>query len=620
MRDLAMRYLSGNLTRREFVRRLVASGVPSAAAGPIVQSLGEVRARRARAGSSEPIRFFVGTGAEAFCEQLMASGVQYIFGNAASEDAALYEALVDRPALTYVLTPHEGPGAAMARGYVLASGQPAIAMEAAFVGLSNAMGQMYNAYKEQTPLVFYSYRADQTTRAGRDGFEEVYYQEQIVGPLTKWYWLARRADRIPETVRRCFKAAWTPPCGPTYATWHADLNDERVRAEIISQEKVDPRMRVRPNPREIERAARLLVEAQMPVMFAGDEIYRTKAFGRAVKLAELLGMPVTMGRQVHASFPQTHPLWMGSQARRIADIGLSRKPDVVINVGDKLEHTGPGPMVPRSVRFIDMRSDSTRMGDVIVTDVPLVADVAYGMDDLIAAVESLMTAAVRARIQERTEEVRAFTERARKLRALVTRNPDWDASPMLADRLTWEISRFADPDAIIVNEGPSTLGFQFDPIGGQELFGRFGGHLGSGVGLAAGVKLARPDRQVIALVGDGAFVFGPTALWNMARLELPVIVVVYNNHAYGGVHNRVIAEVPSGRMVQTRKFVFDYLGKPDMNMAYIAKGFGVEGEVAESPDQLKEALARARKATLDGKPYLIDAQLARTGVAWAEAP
>ncbi len=137
--------------------------------------------------------------------------------------------------------------------------------------------------------------------------------------------------------------------------------------------------------------------------------------------------------------------------------------------------------------------------------------------------------------------------------------------------------------------------FDFNPNGGRELFYYYGCHLGSGVGTAAGVKLARPNQQVICLVGDGSFIFGPTALWNMARLELPVIVVVYNNHAYSGPHSRVVANVPGGRMMQTGQFVHDYLGDPDMNMADIARGFGVAGEVVEVPAALREALGgRAR--------------------------
>jgi thiamine pyrophosphate-dependent acetolactate synthase large subunit-like protein len=208
------------------------------------------------------------------------------------------------------------------------------------------------------------------------------------------------------------------------------------------------------------------------------------------------------------------------------------------------------------------------------------------------------------------------------LRTLVAKNPDWDASPMIADRVTHEVSRFADPDAIVVHEAGSVSlhGFDFNPLGGRELFFYYGAHLGSGVGTAAGVKLARPNRQVICLMGDGSFIFGPTALWNMARLELPVITVVYNNHAYSGPHSRVVEKVAGGRMIATGQFVHDYLGDPDMNMADIARGFGVAGEVAYSPAQLRDALARARKATQDGKPYLIDAQVARRGVAWAEKP
>src|SRR3954467_7906949 len=163
--------------------------------------------------AQEGIKIFEGTGGAAFAEQLMAAGVKYVFGNSASEDAQFYEALVDRPQLKYILTPHEGPGAAMAAGHVKASGDPAMVMQAGVVGMANAIGQMFNAHKEQTPLVFYSYRTDQSRRAGRDGFEEVLNQEQMVQPITKYTWSPCRGDMIPETVRRAFKAAWTPPFG-----------------------------------------------------------------------------------------------------------------------------------------------------------------------------------------------------------------------------------------------------------------------------------------------------------------------------------------------------------------------------------------------------------------------
>jgi thiamine pyrophosphate-dependent acetolactate synthase large subunit-like protein len=643
MRELVVKYLSRPMSRRRFVSGLTQAGVTVAAANAVLDSVSSVSLAQGSGAATAPVPYlpsgtprpaagataiagvkpFQGTAGAAFAEQLIACGVKYVFGNSASEDAQFYEALVDRPQLKYILTPHEGPGAAMASGYIKASSEPAIVMQAGVVGMMNAMGQMFNAFKEQTPLVVYSYRTDQTRRAGRDGFEEVANQEQLAAPITKYSWLARRPDMIPETVRRAFKAAWTPPFGPAYISWHSDFNDERVRTEIIGQEQFDPRMRVRPNPDEVTRAAKLLVEARMPLLIVGDEIYKAKAAGKAVKLAELLGMPVTQVRQLYANFPENHPLWVGNTpGGTLNSLSFPKNADVVINIGNKFQHNGPAPIVPRGPKFIDMRVDVASMGNVMLTEVPLVADVGLGLDDLHAAVEQLMTPGLRAKAAERAAEVRKTTDEQRTLRALVSDNPEWDLSPLIADRVTAEVARFADPDAIIVHEAGSVAmhSFDFNPLGGRELFYYYGSHLGSGVGTAAGVKLARPNQQVICLVGDGSFLFGPSALWNMARLDLPVIVVVYNNHAYAGPHSRVVANVPGGRMVQTGQFVHDYLGDPDMNMADIARGFGVAGEVVESPAALRGALARARAHTVEGKPYLLDVQVARRGVGWAEKP
>jgi len=643
MRELVVKYLSKGVSRRGFVTGLTKAGLTMSAAQSVLASVSTVTygqtppsepippaatpaapaAPSVAAAAAGPVKAFQGTGGAMMAEQLVASGVKYVFGNSASEDAQFYEALVDRPQLKYILTPHEGPGAAMAAGYVKASGEPAIVMQAGSVGMMNAMGQIFNAHKEQTPLVVYSYRTDQSRRAGRDGFEEVLNQEQIVQPITKYTWLARRPDMIPETLRRAFKAAWTPPYGPSYISWHSDFNDERGRTEIIPQDQFDPRMRVRPNPDDVQRAAKLLVEAKMPLMVVGDEVYKSKAAAKAVKLAELLGMPVTQVRQLYANFPEGHPLWVGYLAGgNLNSLPYPKGFDVVINVGNKFQHNGPNPIVPRGPKFIDMRIDHWSMGNVMLTEVPLVADVGLGLDDMIAAVEQLLTASLKQKVAERADDVKKFGTNARMLRAQIVNSTDWDNAPLATDRLTWEIGKFADPDAIIVHEAGSVAlhNFDFNPLGGRELFFYYGAHLGSGVGTAAGVKLARPNQQVICLVGDGSFIFGPTALWNMARLQLPVITVVYNNHAYSGPHSRVIANVPSGRMVQTKQFVHDYLGNPDMDMASIAKGFGVDGEIVQNPAQLQAALARARKHTVEGKPYLIDAQVARKGVGWAETP
>src|SRR6476619_6953584 len=181
MRELVAQYLSHSISRRRFVGGLTKAGLTATAAQSVLTAVTSVSYAQGAGPQPNPapaagapaasvvagVKPFQGPGGAAFADQLIACGVKYVFGNSASEDAQFYEALVDRPQLKYILTPHEGPGAAMAAGYIKASGEPAIVMQAAVVGMANAIGQMFNAFKEQTPLVVYSYRTDQTRRAGR---------------------------------------------------------------------------------------------------------------------------------------------------------------------------------------------------------------------------------------------------------------------------------------------------------------------------------------------------------------------------------------------------------------------------------------------------------------------
>ncbi len=166
MRELVTKYLSHAMSRRRFVNGLAQAGLTATAAQSVLASVTSVSLAQGAGNASAQVPYvpaapaagagrgaasiagvksFQGSGGAAFAEQLIACGVKYVFGNSASEDAQFYEALVDRPQLKYVLTPHEGPGAAMAAGYIKASGEPAIVMQAAVVGMMNAMGQIFNA-------------------------------------------------------------------------------------------------------------------------------------------------------------------------------------------------------------------------------------------------------------------------------------------------------------------------------------------------------------------------------------------------------------------------------------------------------------------------------------------
>jgi thiamine pyrophosphate-dependent acetolactate synthase large subunit-like protein len=218
---------------------------------------------------------------------------------------------------------------------------------------------------------------------------------------------------------------------------------------------------------------------------------------------------------------------------------------------------------------------------------------------------------------DRLEQTKQFTARLRQAR-LQAMKADWDKVPLTWERLTSDINDSAERDAYIVaefgTEGPKALKSFTFAEGEKTLVGRTSGAcLGWGVGAAVGAKIAQPDKQVICLQGDGGFLFGgqPMALWTMSRYQIPVTTVIYNNRSYNETRERSFAE--GGRQAQTGKDMLSYLGDPDVDFVKLAAAFGVAGEQVGSPDQIKPAMKRAAKAAQDGKPYLIEALVGRTG-------
>lgn len=607
------------LSRRTFAKKLTAAGLSLASAR--AAHGGIVSPAHATVVSPTARKLVKGTGAELLAEQLIASGVKYVFGNSGSGDAAFYEALVDRPQLRYVMGLHEGPLAAMAAGYAMASGEAAYVCVSGIAGMTNMLGQMFDAYKTRTSLVCVAYKREMSAVSGRDVFEELAGQEGLSAPISKWRWIATRAETIPEVVRRAFKIARTPPFGPVYLGWNYDLLLETgVEAEIIDQSAYKVPLELRPSRKDVERAARMLLEAKSPVMLVGDEVYKSGAAAETVRLAELLSIPVTTTHyEGLTNFPETHPLYLGIYSARMR---FPKTQDLVINVGCRVETLARDreSFLPQDVKFIDVRMDSREMADVFATEVPLVCNVKEGLTDLIASIESMLTPALKSRAQDRLEAARAFTGAVRKnQREVVMGSAQWDGSPLLPARVAYEVSRQLDRDAFVIVESAERFGMDFDPLRGPTYMASRGGYLGFAVGGAAGVKIARPNNQVVCMVGDGSFLFGPHALWTMARMEIPVITIVFNNQSYNGVKERTLARLPEGRMSETGHLVHYYIGQPDVDMTRIAEGFGVRAERVSAPAEISPALRRALAATKEGKPYLIDARVARSGM-WADSP
>jgi len=645
MRTLVHDLLNKRISRRAFLNRMAASGFSLAAATSILDSLAPLldgEAAAAAEGGARSPTIVEGTGGRLLVEQLRAAGTRFIFNCNSAGTYPVFDALVDRPDVQVIEVPQEGQMVAVAQGYALASRSVAFTLNDSS-GFPNTLTNVFNAWRDQTPLVIGSERAETSLQGGREAYEE---WDDFLNPassFTRWRWSVEDASRIPEITRRAFTIASTAPAGPVALAFPRNvLAAKGARAAILDRERFLHTPSVTPSPGLVEQAARLLLEATSPVLLVGPEVSRSDGGAAVVALAERLSIPVIQGESLFSDFPTDHPLFLGEST---APPQFPSDVDLVLVLGARMPSEYGA--VPTSARVVHVSIDADVIGRVVPTDVGIVASVRETAADLLASLESLAT---KSRLDEigsvRLAPIRAGTERTRAGRARAAQE-EWNSSPLSWERVAGELDRVLEKDAIVVSElthqrwdagwtrmaqrasewlekGGITTSqlafvqntalsqFTFGPGGKTKIGKSTGGALGWGVGAAIGVKLAQPDRQVVALVGDGAFLFGQAeALWTMARYEVPIVVVIFNNRSYNSPRNQIFNE--SDEQTRSGKDMICYLGNPDVDFAKVATGFGVKGEVVTAADQVNPAVQRALASTREGKPYLIDAVVARTG-------
>lgn len=615
MRRLVSEYLNKGISRRGFIKGMAAMGFAMTAIESVLDSLTPF------AEANTPGHTFgtliEGTGGDLLVEQLKASGHKFLFNCNSSGTSPIFDALVDRPEIQVIQGTQEGQVVAIANGYALASGQiPFIIVDSA--GFPNTLNNMYNAWKDRTPMLICSERQTTQAQGGRDAFEEWDDFLKPAESFTRWTWSISSAQRVPEITRRALKIASTSPGGPVALAFPTDILAEKgIKAEIIPQNKFNFKPRIRPNTRLVEEAAKMLVEAKSPLLHLGAEITRSGANGLAVELAELLSMPVTQAESLYNDFPTIHPLFIGKYTK------FMRYPqgiDIFLNIGAKMPDQPDGEVIsfPPSTKIIHISVDPSFIGRTQRTDLGIVADAKEAIQDLAQAIKDRISQAkIEGWKNGRLIATKDYTEKIRQAK-IKSAQARWDSSPLTWERVAFELDQVLEKDAIIVPElgsaEDSALSW-FNFVEGQKSrIGRTtGSALGWGVGAAMGVKLAKPDNQVVSLQGDGGFLFGQIeTLWSLARYEVPIIIVIFNNRSYNEPRNRMLSK--GGKQAQTGKDMTCYLGDPDVDFAKIAQAFGLRGEAVSNPMKLKEAVNRAVASVREGKTYLIDALVKRTGL------
>jgi benzoylformate decarboxylase len=543
-------------------------------------------------------------GRQVFMESLIAHGVEYIFGNPGTTESPILDALLDYPQLRYIVALHEGVALGAASYYAQATGRPAVVNVHVAPGLGNALGMLYNAFKARAPLVVTA--GQQDTRLRLRGPVLGHDLVAMAAPLTKWSVQVERADEFPLIMHRALKIATDPPAGPVFVALPIDVMEQETDQAPLPPGRLH--RAPEPDPAGIEAAAALLLGSRRPAIVVGDDA--ASAAAELAALAEQLGAGVWCeGIRTHQVVPTNHPNFrLGLPFDAVAIRQALDGSDVVLLVGGPFFEEvwyAPGSPLPPGAAAIQVESSPERLAHNLPVTVGLVGHPRAALSALRAAVERDAAPGFRSAAAGRNDALRAL--KAQDAQAQRTRAAKrWDSAPISIPRLMAEIEGALPPDAIVVDEsitaGPDLARtVQFERAG--DYVGARGGGIGQALPGALGVKLAHPDRPVVALSGDGSAMYSIQALWTAAHHDLAVAFVILNNREYRILKHNMDTYRQRFGAKPDRGYPNMDLVSPDLGFVDIARGLGVEGVRVSTPGELRPALDRA----LDAKrPFLLD--------------
>ncbi|MBI4220080.1 MAG: thiamine pyrophosphate-binding protein [Chloroflexi bacterium] len=546
-------------------------------------------------------------GKDALFEMLRAEAVRYIFGNPGTAEAPIMDTLRSYRDIEYILAVQEGVAVGMADGFARATGRPSFLSLHIHVGMLNGLSLLFDSFSGNTPVVATAGNSDvRKLVEGRSDLAE--FPKQI----TKWSAEVTHADQMAAAVRRAFQEARTPPRGPTFLSLSANALDGEGEADI--RPSADYFYATAPEPGAVDAAVRLLSSAQHPVMIVGDRVGQSGGMHDAVRVAELTGSAVYTGFYSEVCFPTSHPQYVGSFSLRnpAAKAALSSADVVVVAgfkaFGDFFYHGQSA--LPVTTRLIHIDNDIREIGRTERTEVGILSDPKLALAALAAALEAGGAKGNGTRGAPERRRVLAGQSKAREEAFLEGVRKSGEKRPMLPARMMAELAGAMPPETVLVDDSISSKAavmgaFKFDTPG--SMYAQRGGAIGWGMGGALGVKLAQPDRPVIAVLGDGSAMMTVQGLWTAANYQIPVVYMICNNASYRilKVNMRVYHQMVLDRTPDLTGLVGMDFGKP-FDFARIASAFDIAGERVADPAKLGPAI---RKAVDSGRPAVIDVEI-----------
>lgn len=460
-------------------------------------------------------------------------------------------------------------------------------------GAENAFGGVAQAYGDSAPIIVLPMGYARPLSQIQPNFNSSLNFRHV----TKSCEQLTVPEALPEVMRRAFTQVRNGRPRPALVEIPGDLMQQEV-PEPFEPTPV-PTVRYGPDPAEVESVADALINAECPVIYAGQGVHYAKAWDVLKELAELLAAPVTTSLGGKSAFPENHPLALGSGGRSVPKPlhHFLQKTDLLFGIGCSFSRTNFGVKIPDGKRVIHATLDSADINKDVPVEGALVGDARLVLEGLVEAVRDRYDDATEGKTAVVTEEI--SNVKAEWLEEWIPKLTS-DRVPMTPYRVIWDLLHTVDVKNTIITHDAGSPRDQLSPFWHCETPLSYIGwgkttQLGYGLGLAMGAKLAKPDALCINVWGDAAIGFTGMDFETAVRERIPILSVLFNNFS-------MAIEIPI-MPISTEKYrSTDISG----NYADMAKAFGGYGERIETPDQIIPAINRGIQKTEQGVPALLE--------------
>ena len=542
------------------------------------------------------------SGGRLVAKALKAERVKYVFSLPGGHIAPIYEGLIEE-GIEIVSMRHEQAAGNAADGWGRVTRTPGVCLVTAGPGIVNLVPALAQAYHANSPVIGITGRSA-FVFSDKHAFQEV-DSVALARPVTKWAKTCSIVYRIPEYIQDAFRAAISGKMGPVLLDFPLDtvcLSCDEFKAPILPPEKYRSPGRIYGDPILVKKAAEMLLNAEKPIILTGSGVYWSGASKELVELAEFLQIPVTYYELGMGCIPDEHPLCLGN-----AVVSLRfAKPDVMLAVGvcfDELLGFGVDEtMYPKDLKVIHIDLEPSIVGKNRPVDLGIVGDPKAVLSQLLEAVRRILE---KEGIKER-EWTKKLMETKKTFFAAFEKAGDSSAKPIRPERLMKDIREFVTSDTIVILDGGDTSVWAYTYLKAQfsgQVIGSQGplGHLGAGVPMGIAAKLAKPDKKVFVITGDGSFLFNGVELDTAVRYNIPFVTIIANDSHWGMVyHGNVIAWKSKEKSSVGTKL------NEEVRYDKFAESLGGYGETVTDPEEIKPAIQRALKENV---PAVIDVRI-----------